>query len=349
MKSWRQLAVLFAVSMGSASCIDEISLYLEDSNSALVIDAWVGNVAEGSHVNIYRTAPFYSGAINPSYAPVLAERVVLESRSGKTIPFSLVRASYRPPADFQPEAGQEYRLVVELGGGEVIESSWERTPPLVEIESLTSQGLERQVVLNSGNSQFIQTRTFADVKAVITDPGVGGLGYLIETSGISELFTSSDRDNCACVCYEDEPNIFAGMNVTSNANFEGRSFGVSVGEIPLSYIGRFYVSSKLRTVTQANYEYLSKIDGQQRNSGSIFDPAPSRIKGNIKKRGAEDELVLGGFFLYQESTYGEMLYRAKIRASVIELDHKLEPLPVVNSDCREYYTNATPVAPDVFR
>ena len=345
----RHLIVCLATLVGLSSCIDEINLSMEESNQALVIDAWMGNVPEETYVKIYRTAPYVSGAINPGYAFVLTKRVAVEDRSGKSVDFSLVRGSYRPPVDFLLEAGREYRLLIELDGGEVFESSWETMPPKVEINSLTTLGFEKQVLLSSGNSQFIESRTFADVQAVITDPGVGGLGYLIETSGISELYTSSDRDNCACICYENEPNIFAGMNIASNANFEGRSFGVSLGEIPLSYIGRFFVSSRLRVVTQSSFEYLNKINQQQRNSGSIFDPAPSRVKGNIKKRGAENEVVLGGFFLFQESTYEEMLYRAKIRASVIELDHKLEPIPPVSVVCTEYYTNATPIAPDVFK
>ncbi len=332
-----------------SSCIDEINLVMEESNRALVIDAWMGNVPEDSYVKIYRTATYRSGVLSPDYEVSEAEVVEVEDRSGKRTAFSQLGGGYRPPSDFVPEVGKEYRLVVEMEDGAVFESSWEKMPPKVDIEGLATRGYEKQVMYQTGDSQFFQTRTFADVQARIKDPGVGGLGYLVETSGISELYTSSDRDNCACTCYERDPNLFAGMNIISNGNFQGRDFGLSVGEIPLSYIGRFYVQSKLRVVTESNAEYLGKINQQQRNSGSIFDPAPARVKGNISQRGNGGLLVLGSFFLFQESNYGQLLYRTEIRASTLELGHVLEPLPAVTSACTEYYINASTVAPEEFK
>lgn len=344
-----RIVIYLGVFLGFSSCIDEINLAMEKSNQALVIDAWMGNVPEETYVKIYRTAPYVSGVINPGYGFERAERVVVEDRVGGSVEFRLVGDSYRLSTDFVPQQGQEYRLVVELVSGEVFESSWEKMPPQVDIMGLGTRGYEKQVMYQTGESQFFQTETFADVQARIKDPGLGGLGYLLETSGISELYTTSSRDNCACVCYEYEPNLFAGINIVSNTNFQGRDFGLSIGEIPLSYLGRFYVSAQLRVLTEDNAAYLGKINQQQRNSGSIFDPAPSRVKGNISQRGNEGQLVLGSFFLFQESSYGELLSRAEIRASTLELGHILEPLPAVTSACTEYYINASTTMPEEFR
>jgi|GEM_PF-4792839 len=350
MKSLKPLVLLLLACVMTSSCIDEINLSMEESNQALVIDAWMGNIPGETYVKVYRTSPYKSGISNPSFINVPVDKVLIEEMDGQVIPFSQVEPTvFKQSWSFQPQPGKAYRLVVELPEGEVFESTWEVMPPLVTIEDLTPEGYEKQVMLSSGDEQFFQTRTFADIQAQITDPGLGEFGYLVETSGISELYTQSDSDNCACSCYEKEPNIFAGMNVTSHGNFLGRSFGISLGEIPLSSLGRFYISAKLRTVTKSNYDFLNQLDKQQRSSGSIFDPAPFRIKGNIKRRGAENELVLGGFFLFQESKFEKMLYRTEIRASALDLSHQLEPIPVVEASCDEYYKNASPNRPDPFR
>lgn len=350
MKRLVRLMFFLSSTLGLFSCIDEINLILEESNQAIVIDAWIGNTQEGTYVKVYRTSPYVSGTINPPYVPVSVTSVFVEKMNGEVINFILSETNdFRPSGIFDPQAGDIFRLVVETAEGEVYESSWETMPPRVEIEDILPEAFEKQVVITTGQSLFSQIRTFAAVKAQITDPGVGELGYLLETSGITELFTTANVDNCACACYENEPNIFAGMNVTTNTSFQGRSFGVSLGDIPLSFLGRFLVRTNLKVLTKSNYEYLNQVNQQQRNSGSIFDPAPFRIKGNIKKRGSENELVLGGFFLFQESTFEKLLFRSQIRNESLNLNHTLEEIPFVNSSCIEFYPNASPIVPPSFQ
>lgn len=350
MKKLIQCLFLMGLILGISSCVDEINLSLEESNQAIVIEAWIGNNPADTYVKVYRTSPYISGVLNPNYIPVPIKSVVIEQSGGEDILFSQVEWNvFRQSTSFDPVPGRNYRMVLETEEGEVYESNWEAMPPLVEVEDIVGKAFAKQVMITVGQSQFLQNRTFADVQAQIADPGLGELGYLIETSGITELYTSANVDNCACVCYDNVPNIFAGMNVTSNQPFQGRSFGLSLGEIPLSSLGRFFVRTKVKAVNKSSYDYLKQVDQQQRNSGSIFDPAPFRIRGNIKKRGSDDQQVLGGFFLFQESDFEKLLLRTEIRNESLNLNHALEALPFVNGDCREAYLNATPVVPSVFR
>lgn len=350
MKKMIRNLILAGTILMMASCIDEINLALEESNQAIVIEAWIGNIPAETYVKVYRTSPYVSGVLNPSFIPVPVRSVVIQQSEGEDILFIEDQGGiFRQPQNFTPVSGRNYRLALETANGDVYESAWETMPPFVEIEDIVPSAFEKQVIIPSGQSLFSQIRTFADVKAQITDPGVGDLGYYIQSSGITELYTASNSDNCACTCYENDPNIFAGMNITSNSLFQNRVFQLSIGEIPLSSLGRFFVSSRLKVLSKSNFDYLSQIDLQQRNSGSIFDPAPFRIKGNIKKRGSEQEIVLGGFFLFQESTFEKLIFRGQIRSESIELRHSLDPLPFVNGDCTEFYTSASTFVPPAFR
>ncbi|GAB3225281.1 DUF4249 family protein [Algoriphagus aestuariicola] len=349
MKKQYTIAALLLALLSVSSCVDEINLEIVESNQALVVDAWMGNVPEDTYVKIYRTVPYMSGILNPDYLSVPVTRVEIEEKDGQTIPFSQVEPTvFKQTWSFQPSPGKSYRLLVETAEGEVFESSWEVMPPLVEIEDIVAKAIEKEVMLTSGAEPFFQTQTFAEVRAKLTDPGLGEFGYLIRTSGITELYTSSSNDRCRCVCFEDDPDIFAGMNVVSNKNFQGVSFQATIGDVSLSYLGRYFVSTKVKTLNKSGLDYLNRVNDQQRNTGSIFDPAPSRVKGNIKKKGAENETVLGGFFLFQESQHEQMLYRSQIRSSAIGLNHRIEPLPVVVGSCTEYYFGATAIPPDPF-
>lgn len=350
MKKLIQRISFLCLIIGIGSCVDEINLSLEKSSQAIVIEAWVGNNPADTYVKVYRTSPYVSGVLSPNYIPVEVKYVVVEQEGGEDINFRQVQSNvFRQSGSFDPVSGKKFRLVLETGEGEVYESSWETMPPFVEVEDIQGKAFAKQVLITVGQSQFIQSRTFADIQAQISDPGVGQLGYLIESSGITELYTTSNSDNCACTCYERVSNVFAGMNLTSNEPFQGRAFGLSLGEIPLSSIGRFFVSTKVKVVNKSGYDYLNQVNQQQRNSGSIFDPAPFRIRGNIKKRGSENQIVLGGFFLFQESSSEKLLFRTQIRSESLNLSHALDALPFVNGDCREKYIDASPIVPTQFR
>jgi hypothetical protein len=90
MMKWRRLVTAFVTCATFFSCIDEINLSMEESNQALVIDAWMGNTPEETYVKIYRTNPYISGVSNPNFVNIAVERVVIEEKNGQTIPLSQV-------------------------------------------------------------------------------------------------------------------------------------------------------------------------------------------------------------------------------------------------------------------
>jgi hypothetical protein len=47
--------------------------------------------------------------------------------------------------------------------------------------------------------------------------------------------------------------------------------------------------------TKESYEYWKKIDDQQNNLGSIFDPPPAQVTGNLYFENEQDEIVMGFF------------------------------------------------------
>ncbi|MFN3758085.1 MAG: DUF4249 family protein [Algoriphagus aquaeductus] len=349
MKRLNQLSILCLFAWSTLSCVDEINLNLPNSNEILVVDAWVGNLTSDTYIRVYRARPFVSFSPSGSEPQVKLQELVVERKDGTLFPFQLLNETiYSPVRRFNLMEGEEYRLRFTTLEGKKFESSWEKVPPKVEPLDWNAKAFERQILVRTGTTSFFQPGTFADINLKIKDPGKGPIGYLIKTSGISEQFTTSERDNCECVCYLPDPNIFPGMNIRSNEAFEGKEIDLKVGEIPLSSLGRYLAMTEVITLTEFGQQYLSQVDLQQRNTGSIFDPAPFRIKGNIQSVDSE-ETVLGGFFLFQKTATEKLFFRTQIRNESRELNHYFEPLVMVGGTCRTYYTDALPTIPNSFR
>ncbi|WP_338226306.1 DUF4249 family protein [Algoriphagus confluentis] len=330
--------------------MDEIKLNLsKEVSPVLVVDAWIGPKEGQSYVQVFTSGAYVSGSADIGTVSVELVDVFLEREDGKKIPFKRQwDDKYYPQEEINPEEGESFRLIFQTIEGENFESSWEKFPPSVQVEDMEVNAIERLVLIPSQAGNLLQTRTFAEVNVEISDPGKGNLGYLSTSKGISELFTKSNFDNCLCTCYRNEPNLFKGMNFQLNENFEGRSYQKKIGEIPLSSFGRFYVETTLRVLNVFGSEYFEQVSIQQRNTGSIFDPAPFRIKGNIRKSNGGNEVVLGGLFLFQETRYTKMFSRSEIRRQSLSLNHYLEPLVSVAFSCDEYFTDASPFKPSPF-
>ena len=349
MKSNRLLCFLFLAFLVS-SCVDEINLNLsKELNPVLVVDAWIGPEIGQSYVQVFSSGAYVSGSVDNGTVPIDLSEVFLEREDGRKIPFQRQwDGKYYPYEEINPKEGESFRLIFQTAEGERFESSWEKFPPSVQLEEMTANALERLVLVSSPSGNILQTRTFAEVSVDFQDPGKGKLGYLSATTGISELYTMSNFENCLCTCYRNEPSLFKGMNFQSNENFNGRKFQKKVGEIPLSSFGRFYVVTSMQVLNEFGRNYFEQVSIQQRNTGSIFDPAPFRIKGNIRKTNGESEIVLGGLFLYQETTFNKMFSRSEIRRQSLSLNHYLEPLVSVAFSCNEYFTDASPFKPSPF-
>ncbi|MDX5340193.1 MAG: DUF4249 domain-containing protein [Cyclobacteriaceae bacterium] len=331
------------------SCVDEITIQLKEANEVLVVDAWVGNEPEETYIRVYKTRPFVSSSPQGKESQVKLERIYVERKDGKVFPFYLHKDSlYLSELPIPLMEGETYRLKFSTLEGDTFESAWETVPPKLESAEITSKAIEKTTLVYSGPNVIVQTRTFADVQLQVNDPGKVVMGYFVETSGISEQFTSSLQDNCECACYLPDPNIYPGMNIRSNQSFLGKTIEYSIGEIPLSSLGRYYVNASVKSLTEFGYEYLNQVDLQQRNTGSIFDPAPFRVRGNITGESENSPEVLGGFFLFQKTSFEKLLYRTQIRTESNNLNHHFEPLVQVVATCRDVFPDALPEIPKVF-
>ncbi|HSJ66689.1 MAG TPA: DUF4249 family protein [Anditalea sp.] len=340
------------------SCVDEINLTTGGNEPKLVVDAWISNDPNLSYVKLYYSAPFQSGNNHLKFNIPAVNRIYVESEiQGRNFDYAPSYANpqsenliyiLRDNINFQ--AGESYRLNILLQDGNHYRSDWQKVAPSGEILNFEYDIIEKIIFrqwINTPPYQFLQL--YLDIQAVIENPFQEEFGYYLKASGIEELMTQSRNEFCQCVCYLDIPNINDGMNVASVSGISGSNIKHSIGNITMGRIFRHYINLNLYTTTAEGALFLEKIQEQQKNTGSIFDPMPFKIKGNIKNLNDESEEVLGYFFTAHHTQKDDLVQRAEFFTRYRHLNFNLDVLDSVGQNCREIYPEAVNFPPPQFR
>lgn len=340
------------------SCVDEINLTTGGNERKLVVDAWISNDPNFSYVKVYYSAPFQSGNNHLKFNKPAVNRIWVEAEK-QSMNFDYAPFYATPQRDeliyilrdnINFQAGESYRLNILLHDGNHYRSDWQKVAPRGEILDFEYDIIEKIVFRNMVNTppyQYLQY--FLDINAIIDNPSQEGFGYYLKASGIEELMTQSQNEFCQCVCYLDIPNINDGMNVVSISGISGSNIRHSIGNITMGRIFRHYINLNLYTTTAEGAAYLEQIQIQQKNTGSIFDPMPFKIKGNIKNLNDESEEVLGYFFTAHHTQKDDLVRRAEFLTRYSHLNFNLDVLDSVRQTCREIYPEAVNFPPPQFR
>lgn len=346
------IGVTLLLCLSLVACVDEIYLSVPSGESGVVIDAWLGPSSEQSYVRVYRSEPYLSGVLEPRYSKVRTTEIYVEDELGGRIyfPNSVDTSLYHKPnpGQFFP-AGRRYRLHVTTP--EVsYESDWELMPEETTTGDFYIVPKERLVYVTSGDIPIQVPGVGVELNLSLINPSREEVGYVIQAKGISEVFTTGGPEDCVCNCYLEQPYIFPGMNLQSSGTGNSPK-PVKLAELEITSLGRFFLQTSIKTVAKENLDYLQQINKQQRSTGSIFDPAPFKIRGNIRNPDNPEQEVLGNFMVFQENTFDQMIYRAEIFRQNFDLTFAFDLTPRLEApdeSCHDFYIDALPETPEPF-
>ena len=352
-----RLFLLFTIVVFN-SCIDEVNLTTGGNEPKLVIDGWISNDPDLSYVKVYYSAPYQSGAFFPLYKQPDVYKIYVEAeKEGTIIDFNYIGLTpfmpvpmYTPWQSFDFQEGERYRLNILMKDQSHYQSPWQDVAPAPHVSGLDYELIEKTVFKHNANGPPIQqNQYFLDIKANISNTATSEYGYYIKTQGIEEAVAMSDNEFCSCVCYVSYENVYGKMNVVSSKGFQNPTIQRSIGSIPMNKLFRFHVNIGVYTLSGPGSEYMVSISDQQNNTGSIFDPAPSKIRGNVINLTNPGEEVLGNFFTANYGAYEQIVNRAAFTAIFPHHRFMLELLPKVAATCTEFYTDGTTIRPIPFR
>jgi len=290
-----QIYIFSFILLGISSCIEPIEIETEDGSGAIVVDGRITNETPPYNIRISRSINIESY----NQPPVEGAEVILTNDQGNQETLLEVRPGVYQVQQMQGKIGVTYILNIKTRSGEEIESLPEKMPENSEMDSIYFEY----------NTQIIQvgqvatrTRYFFEVYVDTPDPGQGTHYLRWENYRIAEFFSQIPAimappppPPCCYTCYIDY-TAPQGAPVANDRLIQGNSFSrIPIVEVDNASPNRLLVRVKQFSITENAFDYWKAINDQRENTGSIFDPPPTIIKGNLINKNNPDELILGFF------------------------------------------------------
>jgi len=292
------------------ACIEPYEPEVGDYESTLVVDGIITNGSAPFQVKLSRSF-LYTDNLP---LPISDAEVFIETEQGeKKILIETNPGTYEnDPANFRGEVGKSYRLLISTPEGNQFESDWQqlKASPSLDLvvdyqEKLNSNGepkLGAQINLNTAdaenNTRFYQWEFVETYEYLLISPPRIAVTF-ISRNRIDEItdipYNSPDFEGFTCWKTEESRNILIGSTAELTEDV--------IQNYPLHFVDnstyrlyrRYSFLVKQYALNEDYFEYLKKVEAVNETTGSLFDPIPNEIFGNINSSDGRDLPVLGYF------------------------------------------------------
>lgn len=324
-------------------CIDVIDVRVS-GEGLLVVDGLVTDADEAYVVRLARSSSFdNSNVIRGFNIPEIGATVAVIDDQGGYFNFTEAEAGSYKCVNFRGQVGMSYQLFITLKDGRTYQSTWEEIPVPVSIERIEAsfRVIETLFTNAAGNVRVNRVEGF-DVFVTVTDPGSSNNYYRWKLSGIFEFFSITDSPDVNR-CWVPLERLESGLMIADDSRIQGKMFRELIGRMPYERPTRFLATVRQENVSEKAFSFWRKLQDQQVNTGSLFDPTPTPVRGNIVGQDPS-EVVLGYFATASVSTARLLVDRFKASGFVNPANAVMPKF----GDCRTHEQNATNVKPDGF-
>jgi hypothetical protein len=347
--------------LGLQSCVDPFSISTPDNPPTITVDGLLSTDLGPHSVRITRTDKYgsvFEGAIttvndanvairdnegnvtfleefvqdsatfffNGMGTFVTREGIVFPQGSWVTYFVGRKTGIYRTPINFRAEVGKTYTLQILLLNGESYSSEPQKVLPVAPIEDVSILTYTRP------SANPLEQSSGATIQTKFTDPADETNFYFWRVANpVYTFITDLEGASCCDVCFRyDDAAITNTFAIQDDTGFNGITTNlptISIGDDGFRFKDRLRVDFNQYSTVAAGHRYLRLIKQQLDLKGSVFDPLPANIRGNMFNVNDPNKQVLGYFFVSDVST--RTVY---IRNS--DLTFTQTP-GVVLGDCRE--------------
>jgi Domain of unknown function (DUF4249) len=201
-----------------------------------------------------------------------------------------------PKGVFQAVQGRAYHLEIILPDGKTYSSTPQVMPGRVALDSIHIEG-KKTIETGSEGTLFEQKRAFVEAAFTVPVEGDYWLRYEAESVGYFEELPPQGPFEMQRECYLTER--FTEQRIVTQAlqNANGKPFRVLVGtkNIDFHFEKSIYFTVVQRSMSKAAFDYWQKAALIANPQGSIFDPPPGQLRGNINCTSNPEEIPLGFF------------------------------------------------------
>lgn len=295
------------------ACIDPYNVEVPEGQQLLTVEGLIHS-GPGPHAITLSRSATYGSVFEGLIRPITGATVVVRDDEGRVtflVEGEEARGSYFTPSGFRAEIGKSYTLQIQTPEGKVYTSLPERVESVPNIQAIS---IKTVTVPVEGETT---PRSGVQLISEIDDPAdqnnfyfwrLGSIVHVLEAR--PDLFISRPSRTpapkaCCFTCYRTEVTGNQSLFIAVDDNFNGLTTRIPAAFIEdngLRFVNRLRADLKQYAVSQEAYRFLRLVKQQAEISGSIFDPPPATIRGNIISLDDPDEVVLGYFMAAGESS-----------------------------------------------
>jgi hypothetical protein len=293
MRREASVLVLLLVLAGMVGCVDEVALPVSTQTPRLVVEGLITNQAPPYTVKLS-----YSGFVRGANSlldslGVENATVTISDDQGRQVELRPVRRGVYQTVDstFRGTEGRSYSLSVALPDGRQFVSKPEQLLPVPNIERVYYQIEDKTAIGQAGYYFFLDTK----------DPGDSKNYYRWSAYGYSQRPSTGvcctlniPCTRCFDFCWTRVD--YPGANVLSDELINGNQITKRyVLFTPLFTYGPHLIEVSQYSLTRQAYQFWQLYEEQRTRTGSILDPLPAPVEGNVLSRQDGAEAALGYF------------------------------------------------------
>jgi hypothetical protein len=291
MKIIKAIIIISIVSIFFYACIKEVTPKTRIQLPILVVEGSITTDSLPYNVRLTYSGPYKSGIDVPDdFLEKDANVFITDDQGNQTKLVYMNKGIYETtdPA-YIGKVGRSYNVIVQLKSGKKYISSPEKIYPSVPIESYKVNFVSD---FNLVHPAYLQVRVNAK------DPASEENYYrwtfyswtLRQTKGVPCGNLCIFAEYCYQKITDQEVHILSDVSINGNEIKDQR-----VGKSYIYTFGNDFIDIGQLSLTREAYQFWRKYDEQVARTGSILDPLPASVKGNVYNASDPADIALGYF------------------------------------------------------
>jgi len=304
--------LLLIFSLSFHSCIDEITLDIDNDEQFVIIDGLVADEA-GNYVIKVNNSPRIGVGNDNILEPISGCQVRLVDDGNNTISFT---EQSEEPGEYSTfinglSLDRKYHIEVSLPNGELISSTPQSFPAsVVPIDTIDWDVVEVEFINESGN---VARREFVEIYAN-TPPSSKDEFMRWRVTGeydiVEKYFGILNPRHCYVKQSIDNNNVI----LANTGDFDDGRI-VQEPLIKLAMDARFNIlylfGVSQYTINKDEFDYWTQIEQLINVEGTLFDPPPGILKGNLTNTTDPTKQVQGYFSVVRQATFNRFVNIAR--------------------------------------
>ncbi|TLV00604.1 DUF4249 domain-containing protein [Dyadobacter luticola] len=287
--------LLGLIGLGIDSCIEPFSPpEVSDSGDYLVVDGFLNVSGDTSIVKLGRTQNINNDSVPYKESGAI---VTVEAENGQQYLFSETETGVYalPPEAF--DLSSKYRIHIRKSSGSQYVSDYvtvSNTPPIDSISYRFDRGRDAMIVYANTHDATGATRFYRWKYEETYQYRAAHYSSIVRNADRSD-FLARNEDINLCWKTQESGDIKLGSTIKLSQDI--------VKELPVNVIDAssnklyfgYSILVKQYGLSREAFEYWTQLAKTTQGTGSLFDPLPNQVTGNIKNEANNKELIFGYF------------------------------------------------------